>query len=146
MLTRAGLHSVQRARFSLRLMDANGQRIPSDKVVVLEVSLGARGCRVKFLVVDNLSVPCILGCDFLDRHVSSIECEQQVVRLRNGDQAPINSSRGVPPLSSKKKCRPFEFDLVRVARKVTIPPSHQASVLVTAKARAPAFLRPIRLC
>ncbi len=51
-------------------MDANGHRIPSDDVVALYVPLGARVRRVKFLVVYNLSVLCILGCEFLDRHAS----------------------------------------------------------------------------
>jgi Retroviral aspartyl protease len=55
-----------------RIVDANGKALKFRGVVELALQLGELVVRTRLAVVSHLSVPCILGCDFIDRHVKAI--------------------------------------------------------------------------
>ena len=67
-----------------RVNNASGRRMPVKGVVVLTVQVGEILRRVRFYVVASLSVPCILGCHFINAHVRGIFPQEQRVDLRDG--------------------------------------------------------------
>jgi len=56
----------------VRLRDANNARLRTSGTVTLWLQTGARIIPVTFLVVDDLSVPVILGCTFIDDNAHAI--------------------------------------------------------------------------
>jgi hypothetical protein len=55
-----------------RVHNASGRRMPVKGVVSLVTQVGELVRRVRFFVVPCLSVPCILGCHFINTHVLGI--------------------------------------------------------------------------
>jgi hypothetical protein len=58
--------------FLHRFNNASGRRMPVKGVVSLVTQVGKLVRRVRFYVVPCLSVPCILGCHFINAHVVGI--------------------------------------------------------------------------
>ena len=56
----------------VRLKDAKNARLRTSGTVTLWLQTGARIVPVTFLVVDDLSVPVILGCTFIDDNAHAI--------------------------------------------------------------------------
>jgi len=56
----------------VRLRDANNARLRTSGTVTLWLQTGARIVPVPFLVVDDLSVPVILGCTFIENNAHAI--------------------------------------------------------------------------
>ncbi len=49
--------------------------------VSLYIQIGTYRVRTRFTVTANLSVPCIVGCEFIDRHMEAIHLREQKVVL-----------------------------------------------------------------
>jgi len=64
----------------VRLRDANNARLRTSGTVTLWLQTGARIVPVTFLVVDDLSVPVILGCLFIDDNAHAILPQDRSIR------------------------------------------------------------------
>jgi hypothetical protein len=54
------------------VVGAGGKRLRQKGVISLFVELGRLRVKARFLVIAELAAECILGCQFIDRHVQSI--------------------------------------------------------------------------
>ena len=52
----------------MKLVNADGSDLAPLGTLVMKISVGGIKTNHSFIVVDHLSVPVILGCDFLTRH------------------------------------------------------------------------------
>jgi len=68
----------------VRLKDANNARLRTSGTVTLWLQTGARIVPVTFLVVDNLSVPIIMGCAFIDDNAHAILPQDRSIRWTDG--------------------------------------------------------------
>ena len=84
---------VENPKPGMRVLDANGNRIPPRAIVHLHLQVGGLLVKQKFLVVDNLSVPCIIGCDFIDKHIETIHPRKRYVVLSNEERIHIGRRR-----------------------------------------------------
>jgi len=75
--------------------DVNGGWLPIVGAVCLGVTLGGQTFYISFGVVNNMSVPDILGTSFIDVATKNIATQEQHVELRNGTKVPIKR-RGAP--------------------------------------------------
>jgi len=73
----------------VRLRDANNARLRASGTVTLWLQTGARIVSVPFLVVDDLSVPVILGCTFIDDNASAILPQDRSIRWTDGSVTEI---------------------------------------------------------
>ena len=73
----------------LRLRDANGNQLVTSGTISLLFRAGGLSVPCTFQVVANLSVPVLLGCDFLDAHAHAILPSDQAVRWRDGTASAI---------------------------------------------------------
>jgi len=73
----------------VRLRDANNTRLRTSGTVTLWIQTGARIVPVTFLVVDDLSVPVILGCTFIDDNTHAILPQDRSIRWTEGSVAAI---------------------------------------------------------
>ena len=130
------------------LIDASSRSVKALGELELHVRIGSFCARVPFLVVIKLTVDCMLGTTFLDRHVKAILLPQRkvlfhhapsVARTRvkisrhNGKMA----SRGPSPQLLQEEIRPTGSARssrgtyrLRVVKGFTIPPMTQAMVRV----------------
>jgi len=69
--------------------DVNGSWLPIVGSVCLGVGLGGQTSYIFFGVVDNMSVPAILGASFMDIAKMNIATPEQHVELLNGTKVPI---------------------------------------------------------
>ena len=115
---------VDKLSANVKVVDANGRRIPPVAVVVMQILVGRSPLRQRFLVVEHLAVPCILGCDFIDTHVEAIYPRKRVFVLQhNQERIPIGWSKAPPPKNpngEKASAKPKQFS-IRVARPVILP-------------------------
>jgi len=68
----------------VRLRHANNARLRTCGTVTLWLQTGARIVPVPFLVVDDLSVPVILGCTFIDDNAHAILHQDRSIRWTDG--------------------------------------------------------------
>ena len=61
---------------TVRLVNADGGDITPRGVAIMTIGLGKFSAKHKFVVVDHLSTPVILGCDFLMRHGYVLDFQQ----------------------------------------------------------------------
>jgi len=73
----------------VRLRDANIARLRTSGTVTLWLQTGARIVPVTFLVVDDLSVPVILGCTFIDDNAHAILSQNRSIRWTDGSVTAI---------------------------------------------------------
>ena len=73
----------------LRLRNANGNQLVTSGTVFLLFWAGGLCVPCTLQVVANLSVPALLGCDFLDAHAHAILQSDQAVRWRDGTASAI---------------------------------------------------------
>jgi len=116
--------------------------------VLLRVRFGNALYRVKFLVVDNLACPLLLGTKFTNLHVEAIWCIRGRVQFTQ-DTLPIIGRGDATEPWSEQKARISEratletgeqvkvgdetatLTRIRLARRLVIPPQSQAKVEVT---------------
>jgi len=82
--------------------DVNGGWLPIVRAVCLGVALGGQTSYISFGVVDNMSVPAVLGASFMDIATKNIATQEQHVELLNGTKVPIrrNGARKGHPIAS----------------------------------------------
>jgi Retroviral aspartyl protease len=68
---------------------ANGRSLPQRGVVTLWVQLGRLRAQARFIVVKHLAAGCILGCQFIDRHVKRIHPKEKRLLLNDGTPVAI---------------------------------------------------------
>jgi len=73
----------------VRLRDANNARLRTSGTITLWLQTGARIVPVPFLVVDDLSVPVILGCTFIDDKAHAILPQDRSIRWTDGSVTAI---------------------------------------------------------
>ena len=73
----------------VRLRDANIARLRTSGTVTLWLQTGSRIIPVPFLVVDDLSVPVILGCTFIDGNAHAILPQDRSIRWTDGSVTEI---------------------------------------------------------
>jgi len=81
--------------------DVNGGWLSIVGAVCLGVTLGGQTSYIFFGVVNNMSVPAILGTSFIDVATKNIATQEQHVELLEGTKVPINrrsAPRGRPDL------------------------------------------------
>ena len=87
--------------------DVFGGWLPIVGSVCLGVALGGQTSDISFGIVDNISVPAILGASFMDIATKNIETREQHVELLNGTNVPIRrdgARKGHPTASVSKIC------------------------------------------
>jgi len=120
-------------------------RVKPNAILPLYVQLGRTVIRQKFLVVPNLSVPCILGCDFIDREVENISPRHRHIQMKDGERVHLGRRR--PRHLSKEAAKPKRvaprfYQPIRVAKRVVLKPGHTTMVSVTTAAAGLQILTP----
>jgi len=73
----------------VRLRDVNNARLRTSCIVMLWLQTSARIVPVIFLVVEDLSVPVILGCTFIDDNAHAILLQDRSIRWTDGSVTAI---------------------------------------------------------
>jgi hypothetical protein len=68
--------------------------MPVEGVLILFVQVGNLVRRVRFYVTPGLGVPCILGCNFINLHVRSIQPTERRIDLIDGASVAISTGAG----------------------------------------------------
>jgi len=115
--------------------DVFGGWLPIVGSVCLGVALGGQTSDISFGVVDNISVPAILGASFMDIATKNIETREQHVELLNGTNVPIRrdgARKGHPTASVSKICACPQGGTakLRPARKTWVKPGTIAHIPV----------------
>jgi len=113
--------------------DVNGGWLPIVGSVCLGVALGGQTSYISFGVVDNMSVPAILGASFMDSATKNIETQEQHVELLNGTKVPIrrDGARKGHPIASVSAvcaCPQGGTAKLRPARKAWVKPGTIAHI------------------
>jgi transposase InsO family protein len=72
-----------------RIVDANGNAISPISRTYLICQLGSLQTTVPFIVVKNLAVEVILGCDYINQFVRSIRPAEGIIELNNKDEVSL---------------------------------------------------------
>jgi len=115
--------------------DANGGWLPIVGSECLGVALGGQASYISFGVVDNMSVPAILGASFIDIATKNIATQEQHVELLNGTKVPIRrdgAPKGHPiaSVSAVFACPQGGTDKIRPERKTWVQPGTTAHIPV----------------
>jgi len=102
----------------VRLQDANNARLRTSGTVPLWLQTGARIVPVPFLVVDDMSVPVLFGCEFIHDNAQVILPQDQSIHWTDGSVTAI--LRG--PLDDGDRSMGVSCFL-RATHKTRIPPS-----------------------
>jgi Retroviral aspartyl protease len=103
---------------SLPIVGAGGRRLRQKGTVTIFVELGKLRVKAQFLVVEGLATECILGCQFIKRHVDAILPKEKIVRLSDAsviqilkDSDPLLplEERVKPPEGTSTKIRASKF-------------------------------------
>jgi Retroviral aspartyl protease len=71
------------------LQDAKGTVSQKNSTIYMSIKIGLEAKRLRFLVMKELAVPLILGCEFLNELVRSIFPKDQRIELSNGETIPL---------------------------------------------------------
>jgi hypothetical protein len=131
-----------------QVIGANGRSLPQRGVVTLWVQLGRLRAQARFIVVKQLAAGCILGCQFIDRHVKSIHPKEKRVLLNDGTPVAILRAATHPAMGEtdvERGRKPTPSTKIRLARFEKI--AARSECLVEVRCDAPglhflqAFLR-----
>jgi len=117
------------------LHDVNGGWLPIVRSVCLGVALGSQTSYIFFGVVDNMSVPAILGASFMVIATKNIATQEQHVELLNGTKVPIrrDGARKGHPIASVSPvcvCPQGVTAKLRPVRKTWVTPATITHILV----------------
>jgi hypothetical protein len=68
---------------AFNIVGAGGRRLRQRGTITLFLELGGLRVKAQFLVVAGLAAECILGCQFIDRHVRNILPKEKKITLSN---------------------------------------------------------------
>ena len=127
------------------IVGAGGRRLAQKGTVTLVVEIGDLRVRGRFIVVDGLAAPCILGCQFINRHIANILPKEKRIHLSNGTVVSIlKGSDPLTPTSEKtaeKEAENRPSNTVRVAKTVTIPARAESHIWVNCQSPGLQFLQ-----
>jgi len=109
----------------VRLRDAKNARLRTSGTVTLWLQTGARIVPVPFLVFDDLSVPVILGCTFIEENAHAILPQDRSIRWTDGSVTAILPG----PLDDGDRSMGVAF-VLRATHKTRLPPSAATVVWV----------------
>jgi Retroviral aspartyl protease len=124
-----------------KIIGAGGRPIRQRGVITMHMQLGTLRVQSRFVVVTSLAAECILGCQFINRHVRMILPKEKRVVLANENMVSILQDSEDRPYIGKVSSpeqvpsTPLPSSKVRVARLTIVPP--RAEVCVEALCAAP---------
>jgi hypothetical protein len=111
------------------------------------VQLGNLRTQTSFIVVSSLAAECILGCQYIDRHVSAISPKEKRVLVSDGSIIPILQDSAAVPVNGKRAptAKPaIPSTKVRVAKLTTLTPRAECLVWVQCASSGLRFLQALR--
>ena len=132
---------------SLRYHDANGKPLHCVGTTTLALRLGTYKCRLTILVVETLSTDLILGCDFIDNQVGSVNPRLREVMIKNGSRVRIQRRIYTLP---REELRVREDDTpptpsirkIRGAHRAVVPPSSEMVISVRCSDSGTFYMQP----
>jgi transposase InsO family protein len=126
-----------------RIVGAGGRQLAQKGVVNMHVCMGRLKVQTRFIVVERLVAECIVGCQFIDRHVKTILPMEKRVILSDGSIVPILRTAEPPPQKGQPKPPPElpPSTKVRVAKFVVLPPRSECQITVQCAAPGLRFLQ-----
>jgi hypothetical protein len=112
--------------------------------IILYVQVGQLRLKTKFIVVEELAAECILGCQFINRHVQTILPKDRKVILSDGSvifilhYSEIHTPQGRQTVKSPEL---VPSNKVRVAKFATLTPRSETHILVQCEAPGLKFLQ-----
>ncbi|CAN8063812.1 unnamed protein product [Agarophyton chilense] len=129
VIPEAVLRNLSRPPDNNPLVDANKRPLNLRGMLTTVVQLGHLKVRLQFFVVDRLPTDCLLGTNFIDRHVKAILPGSRTVALRYGGRISIldNTETKRGWFFKPKNTISIETvsNKVRITKQVVIPPMHQ---------------------
>jgi hypothetical protein len=127
-----------------QVIGANGRSLAQRGVVTLWVPLERLRAQARFIGVKQLAAGCILGCQFIDRHVKSIHLKEKIVLLNDG--APVAILRAATPPAMgetdvERGRKPTPSTKIRLARFAKIAARSECLVEVHCDAPGQNFLQ-----
>lgn len=131
-----------------RMFDVNGGLLPIVGSIALTVCIGFYQTQVNFGVVSNMSVPVLLGTDYLDLHVPAVCGPEGIIRMRNGETVPIlRKGRTVSPTTHQPRENSPKgggsTTHVRVCKGTVVPPRSRTFVRVRTRFRGNGLVSPV---
>jgi hypothetical protein len=127
-----------------QVIGANGRSLPQRGVVTLCVQLGRLRAQAQFIVVKKLASGCILGCQFIDRHVKSIHPKEKRVLLNDDMSVAILHAATHPAMGEmdvERRRKPTPSTKIRIVRFAKIPARSESLVEVQCDAPGLRFLQ-----
>jgi Retroviral aspartyl protease len=128
---------------TLQIVGAGGRRLKQSGAILLHVEICGLKTRMQFVVVPGLAAECILGCQFIYRHVKSILPKEKKVLLENvGVVAILQDSELLQPGAEKEPVsKSSPSTKVRVAKWTVLPPRSETHVWVQSESPGLRFLQ-----
>ena len=129
---------------SIPIVGAGGRRLRQKGTVTLFVELGKLRVKAQFLVVEGLATECILGCQFINRHVAAILPKEKVVRLSDASTIQIlKDSDPLLPLEERVKTPEGPSTKIRVSKFTKVPSRSETLVWVQCSSPGLQFLQSL---
>jgi hypothetical protein len=132
-----------------QIIGAGGCPLRQRGVITMHVQLGTSFVQSRFVVVTSLAAECILGCQFINRHVRMILPNEKHIVLANDNVVSILQDSADRPDSGKVSSPeqvsspPLPSYKVRVARLTVVPPRADVCVDVLCAAPGLCFLQAL---
>jgi Retroviral aspartyl protease len=123
---------------TLIIVGAGGRRLRQKGTVTMIVELGRLQIKSRFFVTEGLAADCILGCLFINKHVTAILPKEKKVRL--SDASVIPSLRDSDPLQPRLEKEPrmeSPSTKIRVVKFTTVPSMSESLVWVQRSSGTP---------
>ena len=127
-----------------RIVGAGGRKLRQKGIIILLVQVGQLRLKTKFIVVEELAAECILGCQFINRHVQTILPKDKKVILSDGSVISILHDSEIPTPQGRQTVKSPDLvpsNKVRVAKFTTLTPRSETHVLVQCAAPGLKFLQ-----
>jgi Retroviral aspartyl protease len=128
---------------TLQIVGAGGRRLKQSGAILLHVEICGLKIRMQFVVVPGLAAECILGCQFIDRHVKSILPKEKKVLLENGGVAAILQDSDLLQQGAEQEpvSKSSPSTKVRVAKWTVLPPRSETHIWVQSESPGLRFLQ-----
>lgn len=132
-----------------QIIGAGGRPLRQKGVIAMHVQLGTLRVQSRFVVVTSLAAECILGCQFINRHVRMILPKEKRVVLTNDNVVSIlqdsadRPDSGKVPSPEQVSSPPVPSSKVRVAHLTVVPPRAEVCVDVHCAAPGLCFLQAL---
>jgi hypothetical protein len=132
-----------------QIIGAGGRPLRQRGVITMHVQLGTLRVQSRFVVITSLAAECILGCQFINRHVRMTLPKEKRVVLANDNVVSILQDSADRPDSGKNSSPepvpspPLPSSKVRVARLTVVPPRAEVCVEVLCAAPGLCFLQAL---